>query len=42
MGEFSGFALVPEQGVVPEQGIDMIKILCAMYESAKTGKEVLL
>ncbi|MBR0112833.1 MAG: Gfo/Idh/MocA family oxidoreductase [Clostridia bacterium] len=27
---------------VPEQGIDMIKILCAMYESAETGKEVLL
>ena len=27
---------------VPEQGIDMIKILCAMYESAKTGREVLL
>lgn len=27
---------------VPEQGIDMIKILCAIYESAETGKEVLL
>ncbi len=26
----------------PEQGIDMIKILCAIYESAKTGKEVIL
>lgn len=25
-----------------QQGIDMIKILCAIYESAKTGKEVLL
>lgn len=27
---------------VPEQGIDMIKILSAIYESSKTGKEVLL
>lgn len=27
---------------VPEQGIDMIKILSAIYESAKTGKEVIL
>lgn len=27
---------------VPQQGIDMIKILCAIYESAKTGKEVIL
>lgn len=26
----------------PEQGVDMIKILCGIYESAKTGKEVLL
>jgi len=26
----------------PEQGVDMIKILSAIYESAKTGKEVLL
>jgi predicted dehydrogenase len=26
----------------PEQGVDMIKILCAIYESAETGKEVLL
>ena len=26
----------------PQQGIDMIKILCAIYESAKTGKEVIL
>jgi predicted dehydrogenase len=26
----------------PQQGIDMIKILSAIYESAKTGKEVLL
>ncbi len=26
----------------PEQGIDMIKILCAVYESAETGKEVRL
>ena len=26
----------------PQQGIDMIKILCAVYESAKTGKEVAL
>ena len=26
----------------PQQGIDMIKILCAIYESAKTGKEVSL
>ncbi len=27
---------------VPEQGVDMIKILAAIYESAKTGKEVIL
>ena len=27
---------------VPQQGVDMIKILCAMYESAKLGKEVQL
>lgn len=27
---------------VPDQGIDMIKILTAVYESAETGKEVLL
>jgi len=27
---------------VPKQGIDMIKILCAMYESAKQGKEIAL
>lgn len=26
----------------PEQGVDMIKILSAIYESAKSGKEVLL
>ena len=26
----------------PQQGIDMIKILCAMYESAKQGKEIAL
>ncbi len=26
----------------PQQGVDMIKILCAIYESAKTGKEVTL
>lgn len=26
----------------PQQGIDMIKILCAIYESAKTGREVIL
>ena len=26
----------------PQQGIDMIKILCAIYESARTGKEVIL
>ena len=26
----------------PQQGVDMIKILCAVYESAETGKEVLL
>lgn len=25
-----------------DQGVNMIKILCAMYESAKTGKEVIL
>ncbi len=27
---------------VGQQGIDMIKILCAIYESAKTGKEISL
>lgn len=26
----------------PQQSIDMIKILCAIYESARTGKEVIL
>ncbi len=26
----------------PQQGIDMIKILCAIYKSAETGKEVVL
>lgn len=26
----------------PSQGVDMIKILCAIYESAKIGKEVVL
>lgn len=26
----------------PQQGIDMIKILCAVYKSAETGREVLL
>ncbi len=26
----------------PQQGVDMIKILCAIYESAKTGKEITL
>ena len=26
----------------PQQGIDMIKILCAIYRSAETGREVLL
>lgn len=26
----------------PQQGVDMIKILCAIYESAKTGREVVL
>lgn len=26
----------------PQQGVDMIKILCAIYESAETGKEVYL
>lgn len=29
-------------GFVPQQGVDMIKILCAIYESAETGREVLL
>lgn len=27
---------------VPEQGVDMVKLLCALYESAATGKEVRL
>jgi predicted dehydrogenase len=26
----------------PSQGVDMIKILCAIYESAEKGKEVIL
>ena len=26
----------------PQQGVDMIKILCAIYESARTGREALL
>lgn len=26
----------------PQQGVDMIKILCAIYESAETGREVIL
>lgn len=31
-----------EKDYVPQQGLDMIKILCAIYESAQTGKEVIL
>ena len=31
-----------EKDYVPQQGLDMIKILCAIYESARTGKEVIL
>ena len=31
-----------EKDFVPEQGLNMIKILSAIYESAKTGKEVRL
>jgi len=31
-----------EKDYVPEQGLNMIKILSAIYESAKTGKEVSL
>ncbi len=31
-----------EKDFVPEQGVNMIKILTAIYESAKTGKEVIL
>ncbi len=31
-----------EKDFVPEQGLNMIKILTAIYESAKTGKEVIL
>ena len=27
---------------VPEQGVDMVKLICALYESAATGKEVRL
>ena len=27
---------------VPQQGVDMVQILEAIYESAKTGKEALL
>lgn len=42
----SHFADVVLKGEKPSyninQGVDMIKVLCAIYESAKTGKEVLL
>lgn len=31
-----------EKDYVPEQGVNMIKILDAIYESAKTGREVSL
>ena len=31
-----------EMDYVPKQGVDMIKILDAIYESAKTGREVIL
>ena len=31
-----------EKDYVPQQGVNMIKILDAIYESAKTGKEVQL
>ena len=31
-----------EPDFVPQQGIDMIKILCAMYESAEKGREIAL
>lgn len=31
-----------EKDFIPEQGVNMIKILSAIYESARTGKEVLL
>ena len=31
-----------EPDYVPEQGVNMIKILQAIYESAKTGHEVIL
>lgn len=31
-----------EPGFVPQQGVDMIKILSAIYESARTGKEITL
>lgn len=31
-----------EKDFVPEQGVDMIKLLSAIYESAATGKEVVL
>ncbi len=31
-----------EKDFVPEQGVNMIKILSAIYESAETGKEVVL
>lgn len=45
-GNLSNFADVlegkAEPVFLPEQGVDMIKILSAIYESAETGKEVLL
>ena len=31
-----------EPNFVPQQGVDMIRILCAIYRSAETGREVLL
>ncbi|MBQ9952491.1 MAG: Gfo/Idh/MocA family oxidoreductase [Clostridia bacterium] len=31
-----------EPKFLPEQGVDMVKLICALYESAKTGKEVQL
>ncbi len=45
-GNLRHFLDVVTEGAKPDyvidQGIDMIKILCAIYESAKTGKEVQL
>ena len=41
-GEKDGVLINEEPKFVPQQGVNMIKILRAMYESAQTGREVQL